>query len=54
MKKRKQVQFLQFKRSTIVNFSNTNNIKGGFRDFTGDSCFEVCNTDLRNCTWGAE
>ncbi|WP_156169102.1 hypothetical protein [Kordia jejudonensis] len=52
MKKRKHMQHLQFKRKTIVNLSNTNMLKGGIRDFTGDSCFEVCNTDLRNCTWG--
>ncbi|WP_298422892.1 hypothetical protein [uncultured Kordia sp.] len=51
MKKRKQIQRLQFKRNTIVNLFNRKNIKGGFKDFTGDSCFEVCNTDLRNCTW---
>ncbi|WP_430412210.1 hypothetical protein [Kordia sp.] len=54
MKKKKQVQFLQFKTSTIVNFSNIQSVKGGFRNFTGDSCFEVCNTDLKNCTWGEE
>ena len=54
MKKRRQLQSLKLKRATIVNLSNENNIKGGFKDFTGDSCFEVCNTDLRNCTWGGE
>ncbi len=51
MKKRKQVQFLQLKRNTIVNLSN---IKGGHRDFTGKSCFEVCDTDIRECSWSAE
>lgn len=54
MKKRKQIQILQFKRSTIVNLSNKDHIKGGLRDFTGKSCFEVCDTDIRECSWSAE
>lgn len=54
MKKRKQVPFLQLKRNTIVNLSKTNNIKGGFNDYTGKSCFEVCDTDIRECSWSAE
>ena len=54
MKKRKQIQSLRLKKSSVVNLTNKTIVKGGLADFTGDSCFEVCNTDLRECTWRAE
>lgn len=54
MKKRRKIQSLQLKRNTIVNLSNENLIKGGIVSPTGKSCFEVCDTDIRNCSWGVK
>ena len=54
MKKQQVKTQLSFKRTSIVNLTNIDLVKGGFAKPTGDSCFEVCNTDVRNCTWGNE
>ena len=52
MKKQQLQNTLQLKRATIVNFTKLQEVKGGIAERTGESCFEVCDTNIQKCSWG--